>query len=96
MTRQEIGRLAAMESEAFSKAMDLPGWHYRDLRNMKPEFMEQFVSLTGEENLRWITTARRAWPDGTETVRGQVMISPEGMERIAAYNRTLTNGAEHG
>lgn len=71
---------------------NLPGWTYRDLPRMAPAFMDAFVDLVGEEHLRWITSAR--YPDGS--VRGQVMISPEGMERIKRHNEDKANGHEDG
>lgn len=77
------------ETEWAREATGLTDWHYRDLPQMAPEFFDKFVDLAGEDNLRWITLAERPWPDGSRTRRGQVMISPEGMERIAAYNATL-------
>jgi hypothetical protein len=81
-----FAELAQAETEMFRKAMNLPDWHYRDLPQMAPASFDQFVELCGADNLKWITLAERQWPSGNTTKRGQVMISPEGMMRIAEHN----------
>ena len=57
-------------------------WHYRDLPRMTPELMEEFREIIGDENLKWITFAKYDY--GT-SVRGQVLISPAGMQALADY-----------
>lgn len=78
--------LMLAEQEAMREATGLKDWHYRDLPQLAPEFFDQFIELCGKDNLRWITVAQRPWPDGSITKRGQVMISPDGMARLAAHN----------
>lgn len=73
----------------FTKEHD---WVYRDLPNMLPEFMDKFIDIVGEENIRWITFAERTWRGEETTQRGQLLVSPEGLKRIKAYN----NGTYHG
>ncbi|GAA0768600.1 hypothetical protein [Brevundimonas olei] len=58
------------------------GWVYRDLPRMAPEYFDQLIDLVGESNIVWLTKA-----DYGDTRRGQLLISPEGMRNIAAYNR---------
>lgn len=55
-------------------------WTYRDLPRLTHKLMEEFKQLVGEENLYWITYA-----DYGKTVRGQVLISPDGMTRITNH-----------
>ncbi len=70
-----------LETELPAK-LGKPDWTYRDLPQMLSAFMTGFIELVGEENLHWIT--RASYPNGME--RGQVLISPAGMERIEQYN----------
>jgi hypothetical protein len=65
---------------------DRPGWVYRDVPNMTEPFFNKFVNLVGEENLHWLTFAERTWPNGETTFRGQLLVSPEGLQRVAQYN----------
>lgn len=58
------------------------GWVYRDLPRMTPEYFDQLIDLVGESNIVWLTKA-----DYGDSRRGQLLISPEGMRNIAAYNR---------
>lgn len=57
------------------------GWEYRDLPRMTPEYFDKFVALIGEENIRWLTLAECG--DGCK--RGQLFVSPTGLERARAY-----------
>lgn len=58
------------------------GWEYRDLPRMTPEFFNQFVELVGKENIRWLSMAN--YSDGTR--RGQLLVSPIGLERARLYS----------
>lgn len=86
-TNQEIFEalrsLDGIMEEGLQESMNLPGYTYRDLPRMTRECMSDFVSLVGEENLRWVTLA-----DYGPSVRGQVMISPEGMQKISEFNKS--------
>lgn len=57
------------------------GWTYRDLPRMTQEAFDKFLGVLGEENARFLTFAR--YPDGA--VRGQLLLSPAGMERLVAH-----------
>lgn len=57
------------------------GWVYMDLPRMKQKVMDDFLELVGKGNYRFLTLAsygRVSDPD----VRGQVLISPTGIEAI--------------
>lgn len=68
-----------------AESIGKPGWHYRDLPNMSPESWEKLKAIIGGENIEPITWAERTWPDGKFTVRGQILISPEGLKRMQAH-----------
>lgn len=70
------------------QAMGLPGWRYKDLPKLSEEDFAKFVEIAGEGNLRWITRASYPCKDGGKLHRGQVMISPDGIERISQYARS--------
>lgn len=53
---------------------------------MTPELMDTFKMVAGEENLKWIT-----WADYGDSVRGQVLISPDGMKNLSEW----ANGSQH-
>lgn len=72
--------------EYFQDFYNKPGWVYHDLPRMSPEFFDQFVEIVGQENLLWITFA-----DYGTSKRGQVMISPEGMQNLKEYNDEQKN-----
>lgn len=64
------------------------GWVYRDLPRMTPELFDQFVGIVAEENLKWLTIA-----DYGNSKRGQIMISPKGMEKLAVWLTEKKSGA---
>jgi hypothetical protein len=59
------------------------GWVYRDLPRMTQETMNTFLDIVGEENTRFLTFARYK---PQNDVRGQLLISPAGMDRMKAYS----------
>lgn len=61
-------------------------WVYKDLPRMVPNILQEFKDLVGEDNLYWITFA-----DYGDTCRGQILIAPDGMDRIAEHNRRKMN-----
>ena len=65
-------------------------WEYRDLPKMQETLMLEFIQTVGEENLRWITTAK--YPTGL--VRGQILISPEGLRRVQEYIKKVDDHAD--
>lgn len=58
------------------------GWEYRDLPRMTQDCLNQFLDILGEENARFLTFARYS----ADSVRGQLLISPAGMNRLKAYS----------
>lgn len=69
------------EQEVMQKATGLSDWTYKDLPRMSSELMVEFKFVVGEDNLHWITFAE--YPG--RVCRGQVMISPDGINRIKNY-----------
>lgn len=57
-----------------------PGWTYKDLPRMTPEIMKSFKELIGIENAHWLTFA-----DYGTSVRGQLLISPQGIQNITNH-----------
>lgn len=58
------------------------GWIYRDLPRMTQEAFNHFLDILGEENARFLTFARYSG----DAVRGQLLMSPAGMERLKAHS----------
>lgn len=70
-----------LTSEPFTdRAYLAEGWQYRDLPRMTYEAFDKFVSIVGEENIRWLTLA-----DYGNAKRGQLIISPAGFENMKAF-----------
>lgn len=65
--------------DAMAEECGMPGWTYRDLPRMVPELFYKFIEIAGHENLHWITMANYG-----DTLRGQVLISPDGMKNLAS------------
>jgi hypothetical protein len=76
-------QISAALSETLPKTLGLPDWVYRDLPRMTPELFDEFVRIVGEENIKWLTIA-----DYGDSKRGQVLISPQGMNRLSEYNKS--------
>lgn len=75
--------IALPDSEPFpGETLLADGWVYRDLPRLTPEAMEKFVGIVTEGEIRWLTKAR--YPDGS--VRGQLLISPKGMDNMKAFS----------
>ncbi len=62
-----------------AESLGKPGWTYKDLPRMGPELFYKFIEIAGDENLHWITMANYGY-----TLRGQVLISPDGMKNLAS------------
>lgn len=77
VSKMSLTELLQEASDALAEAAGVPGWTYRDLPRMTPEVMKQFIELVGSENLKFLTYA-----DYGKSVRGQVFISPKGMDII--------------
>lgn len=57
-------------------------WQYRDFPNMLPEYWELLETFIGKNEMKVWIMSERVWPDGVKTVRGQVFISPQGLENL--------------
>lgn len=60
------------------------GWVYHDIPWTTVEAWEQLIALVDDDNIVLLAASDR---DGA--IRGQVLISPDGMERIAGYNEVM-------
>lgn len=67
--------------QALAKSLGKPDWTYRDLPRMTRESLDRMIQIIGEEEIYWITFA-----DYGESVRGQLLISPVGMEALRQYS----------
>jgi hypothetical protein len=63
------------------------GWEYRDAPKMTPENWSKLLELIGEGNYRLLSFAQYDEPEGT-TQRGQMMVSPKGLENLRAYTKS--------
>lgn len=76
------------ECEPFpGEAIRADGWVYRDLPRMSPEAFDLFTQIVGDENMRWLTFA-----DYGKSKRGQVFISPAGIDRMRAHVKESPEG----
>lgn len=73
-----------IEQKVFQEMMGTPDWSYRDLPKMPPELFQEFCDVAGSENLKWITTATYEI-GGKKLRRGQVMISPKGLQNMQQF-----------
>jgi hypothetical protein len=79
------------EGEPFpGETLIADGWVYRDLPCMTQEAFNKFLDILGEENARFLTFARYS----DKAVRGQLLISPAGMERLKAHSALSHSPAE--
>jgi hypothetical protein len=86
-----MGDLDKWFEESAPRLMGKPDWSYRDLPKVTTEVFQAFVDHVGEENLFWITKASyepKDSNDGPTLVRGQVLISPEGMKRVEEFEES--------
>lgn len=91
--KEEITHLNDFLTKLFDVGLPRPpgkeNWVYRDLPKMREDFFDKFVELVGSENIAWITQAKYEYEDGIYK-RGQLFISPEGIERLKARNKDNT------
>lgn len=80
--------LSNIESQMWQEAFNLPDWTYHDLPKLSLADFDRFIEIAGESNLKWITIAEYRNGD-TFSKRGQVMISPKGMENCRNYTKNL-------
>lgn len=80
-----VQRLLEQEQEFMRAQTGLHDWTYKDLPKLSVGVLEMFRAVAGDENLRWLSQAEYRYPNGSVAVRGQVMISPAGMENLRQY-----------
>lgn len=72
------------DSEPFpGETLRADGWVYRDLPRMTKDALEKLLGIIGKDEVRWLTRAE--YGDGA--VRGQLFISPRGMENMKEYTK---------
>lgn len=85
LSKMSIDEIFAEAEHALAKSLGKPDWTYRDLPRMHPENLNSLVQIIGEDEIYWITHAE--YKDGS--VRGQILISPIGMEALRQYSTGL-------
>lgn len=82
----------AMEDE-FNRVFNVEGWTLRDIPWMTQPLWDQFIDMVQEDNLKIGTMSTREDWEGGPFARGMVLISPQGMENIRAFNEANRNEA---
>ena len=91
MTESDLPEIEMPTTEPFpGETLLADGWVYLDLPRSTNEVFEEFVSIVGEANVRFMTLAR--YPN--QTVRGQCLISPAGMEALKVWLETKKAGLQ--
>lgn len=75
--------LCAIEPPAHMTFGCPPDWTYKDLPRMAPKVWVELLECLGEANYRILTRVHAA----KGAVRGQIMISPEGMLNLETLAR---------
>lgn len=79
-----------MTTEPFpGETLIADGWVYRDLPRLTQDAFDKFLGILGAENARFMTFAR--YPD--QSVRGQLLMSPAGMDRLKAYSAAVKSSS---
>jgi hypothetical protein len=81
-----IARLLKSQEKEIAESMGVPDWTYRDLPWAPADFYPKFIEVVGEENFKFLAKTERANGDW----RGQILVSPEGMERILMRTKELS------
>ena len=83
MSMAEIGAALdnALQEALIESQPELAGWTYRDLPRMTKRCLDDLIGVLGESNIKFITFADY----GNNSVRGQVMISPDGMNNLKEF-----------
>ena len=78
------------------KTLVADGWVYRDLPRMTQEAMGILLGVIGEDNYEFLTSAKYPDKEHGVAVRGQVMISPLGMENLILHASKSKESDEQG
>jgi hypothetical protein len=79
----------ALEQE-MAEIIGGPGWVYKDIPWSTQEVFEGFMKVAGSDNIKLIALSSRGI-EGKTYVRGQAVISPEGMANMLAYHKEHNN-----
>lgn len=64
-----------------AKAAGKEGWLYKDVGWMANADWRKFEALAGEGNVQWLV-----WTERGDTRRGQILVSPSGVDRLKAHH----------
>jgi hypothetical protein len=84
LVRQMSAAHKSMEA-SFNASMGTEGWVYRDLPLMSLAMWDELFTIIGDSNVRVIISTRRG-----DSRRGQVLISPDGLQRMRDHALTPT------
>jgi hypothetical protein len=73
------------------------GWVYRPIPFMRNDFFDKMINIIGDDNMRFMASMTKRI-DGDMCTRASIFVSPQGMERIATYNKLrepIPEGSEH-
>lgn len=80
---KSIGDVFADYYKAWAEQLGCPGWHYRDIPWITDEYFDKLIDIIGKDNIKCIVSSRR-----DNAIRGQFLISPEGIENIKEWQKT--------
>jgi hypothetical protein len=84
MLRSTNDALSAAMDAAMPRPEGKEDWSYRDLPKVREDFFAELLALIGEENIHWLTRAQYVH-DGEVFKRGQMFVSPAGLERLRVH-----------
>jgi hypothetical protein len=89
LTNEEVSLLESLPDfgKDLAASVDKPDWTYYDLPKMGPKYFDQLIyDIIGEDNVSFLTRVSHTDRDG-DWFRGQILISPAGMDNIREYRR---------
>lgn len=66
-----------------AKAAGKEGWLYKDVGWMSNGDWKRFEAIAGDGNVQWLV-----WTSKEDRRRGQILVSPDGVEKLRAYHET--------
>lgn len=91
--------LHLVEEAEFNRCAGTVGWALRDLPRMTVPLFDELIELLGKDNVQFMAGSRGDFRiKGREAepcdpwVRATLLISPEGMGRVASHNAEAANG----
>lgn len=89
MTPESFEKLNKMFEEAHKELateLGFPGWTFRDLPRMSLDVYEKLINVIGIDNIHYL-----AQTVSGDTIRGQVLISPDGISNLKQFNEEQAN-----